>query len=134
MQKSSRLRNGLGHFAPSPEVFTKAVTVSFQYIDKPWMCCLPIPTAVPKRLPFTACVFIVSVHGHSIGKRFTISFQGMKDSGSIAFGRNRFHAALKILLKEGLLRKSGGYAPGKNAQKYQIGSIILNKKKSLGAH
>ena len=77
---------------------------------------------------------LVSVHGHSIGKRFTISFQGMKDSGSIAFGRNRFHAALKILLKEGLLRKSGGYAPGKNAQKYQIGSIILNKKKSLGAH
>ena len=70
---------------------------------------------------------LVSVHGHSIGKRFTISFQGMKDSGRIAFGRNRFHAASKILLQEGLLRKSGGYAPGKNAQWYQLGSIIFNK-------
>lgn len=62
-------------------------------------------------------------HGHIPGKRFGLDFDGMKKSGRIAFGRDRFRSALQILVANGLLRKSGGYIPGRQSQQYQLGRL-----------
>lgn len=67
-----------------------------------------------------------SAHGHIPGKRFALDFDGMKGAGLIGFGRPRFRAARDQLLDCGLIRKSGGYVPGRHSQHFQLGRLSLN--------
>jgi len=67
---------------------------------------------------------LLSEHGHSPGKRFALSFDGMSNAGLIGFGRDRFRTAIRLMLSLGLLRKAGSYVPGKQAQQYQLGRLL----------
>ena len=66
---------------------------------------------------------LVANHGHIPGKRFALDFAGMKNAGLIGFGRPRFRAARDQLLDCGLIRKVGGFVPGRQSQHFQLGML-----------
>lgn len=67
-----------------------------------------------------------STHGHIPGKRFALSHTGLRRSGRLAIGRDRFNGARKTLLELGLLIKTGSYKVGSHPQQYQLGTLRLD--------
>ncbi|SDZ58509.1 hypothetical protein SAMN05444004_12530 [Jannaschia faecimaris] len=70
-----------------------------------------------------------SQHGHTAGKKFSLDQAGMKRSGLINMGRDRFRAAVTALLEAGLMEVAKEYFAGSQKRQYR-----LRRAHSLGSN
>ena len=75
---------------------------------------------------FALLSILATAHAHIPGKRFALNFEAMKSAGRIAFGRDRFHAAKRMLVDLRLLLPVGRYSVGKRSQHFQLGTILAD--------
>ena len=63
---------------------------------------------------------MIDNHGHLPGKRFALSFQGMRTAGLTVLSRPRFLAARRTLESAGLLRLAEKHRAGARAQTFVL--------------
>lgn len=63
---------------------------------------------------------LIDKHGHTPGKRFALSYQGMRQAGLTPLSRDRFLAARRTLEAAGLLRLAETHRAGSRAQSFVL--------------
>lgn len=65
-------------------------------------------------------VVLQANHGHTPGKTFNLSHEGMTRAGHTSLGRPRFHGAVKTLCDAGLLGIAKEYSVGRHSRRYRL--------------
>ena len=62
-------------------------------------------------------------HGHSPGKLFSLSFEGMSKNGLIDLSERAFHRAKAALLKVGAIKVASNHSAGRKNRQYTMGVL-----------